>query len=100
LRFSPLPLAAFAPLLGAGLVAVGLLVSSAAGSARRSEAEGSRELARPAVFARTALTSEDFASAGLALDAAVFFGALEALVLLARSDLFVPTGYLFLVLND
>ena len=34
------------------------------------------------------------------MDAAVFFGALEALVLLARSDLFVPTGYLFLVLND
>jgi hypothetical protein len=44
---------------------------------------------------RAVLTSEDFASAGFALDAG-FFAALEALVLLARSDLFVPTGYLFL----
>jgi hypothetical protein len=45
------------------------------------------------------LASEDFTRADCptgALDAGVFFGALELLVLLGRSDLFVPTGYLFL----
>ncbi|HVZ34522.1 MAG TPA: hypothetical protein VG963_18965 [Polyangiaceae bacterium] len=49
--------------------------------------------------AAAALASEDFARADCptgALDAGVFFGALELLVLLGRSDLFVPTGYLFL----
>ncbi|HTV21000.1 MAG TPA: hypothetical protein VMG12_20080 [Polyangiaceae bacterium] len=39
--------------------------------------------------------SEDLASAGFAFDAIGFFVALELLVLLGRSDLFVPTSYLF-----
>ena len=49
-----------------------------------SEALGSADLA-----------SEDLASAGFAFDAIGFFAALELLVLLGRSDLFVPTSYLF-----
>lgn len=42
-----------------------------------------------------ALASADFGSAGFAFDAIGFFVALELLVLLGRSDLFVPTSYLF-----
>jgi hypothetical protein len=41
------------------------------------------------------LASADLASVAFALDVGVFFAALELLVLLVRSDLFVPTGYLF-----
>jgi hypothetical protein len=43
----------------------------------------------------TDLASDDLASAGFAFDAIGFFAALELLVLLVRSDLFVPTSYLF-----
>jgi hypothetical protein len=43
--------------------------------------------------------SEDFASEDFAFDAVVFFWPLEFWVLLARSDLFVPTGYLFFFFN-
>jgi hypothetical protein len=39
--------------------------------------------------------SGDLASGDFAFDAIGFFVALELLVLLGRSDLFVPTSYLF-----
>jgi hypothetical protein len=46
-------------------------------------------------FASADLASGDLASGDLAFDAIGFFVALELLVLLGRSDLFVPTSYLF-----
>ena len=48
----------------------------------------------PSDFASADFVSEDFASVDFAFDAIGFFVALE-LVLLGRSDLFVPTSYLF-----
>jgi hypothetical protein len=46
-------------------------------------------------FASVVFASGDLASGDLAFDAIGFFVALELLVLLGRSDLFVPTSYLF-----
>jgi hypothetical protein len=46
-------------------------------------------------FVSCAFASEDFAFGDLALEATGSFVALELLVLLGRSDLFVPTSYLF-----
>jgi hypothetical protein len=46
-------------------------------------------------FDSCAFASEDFAFGDLALEATGSFVALELLVLLGRSDLFVPTSYLF-----
>jgi hypothetical protein len=47
------------------------------------------------VFASGDLPSVERASGDLAFDVIGFFVALELLVLLGRSDLFVPTSYLF-----
>jgi hypothetical protein len=49
----------------------------------------------PVGRASEALASADLASEDFVFDASGFFGALELLVLLGRSDLFVPTSYLF-----
>jgi hypothetical protein len=46
-------------------------------------------------FASGDFASEDFAFGDFALEATGSFVALELLVLLGRSDLFVPTSYLF-----
>jgi hypothetical protein len=64
----------------------------------RSEALASADLPsreRPSKDRPSDFASEDLASAGFAFDAIGFFVALELLVLLGRSDLFVPTSYLF-----
>jgi hypothetical protein len=49
----------------------------------------------PSDLASADFVSEDLASVDFAFDAIGFFVALELLVLLGRSDLFVPTSYLF-----
>jgi hypothetical protein len=70
------------------------LVDELAAEGRASDAPCSGAL-RSEALASADLASEDLPSAGFAFDAIGFFVALELLVLLGRSDLFVPTSYLF-----